>query len=279
MAEGRIQRAVSADGTEIAGRVHGQGPPLVLVHGGLEDGDLCWDAMLPFLTDRFTCYGMSTRCRGLSGESADLSPDRIVEDVTAFVESIGEPAFLMGESGGGMEALGAAARTDAVSAVGVYEAVVFEVLPPEVSALLEETLPRVAGAVEDGRLADAARIFAGMLVDDEQLAEVEASGYFEEAGRYMPVLLQEIQASQEDEGPGPTDPSVLAKITSPVLAMYGSRTVLRDWFAAGARHIAEHAADVRVREVPGTGHWGPVMGAEAIAEELTGFFAAVPEGA
>jgi pimeloyl-ACP methyl ester carboxylesterase len=31
----RVQRAVSADGTEIAGHVFGQGPPLVLVHGGL----------------------------------------------------------------------------------------------------------------------------------------------------------------------------------------------------------------------------------------------------
>jgi hypothetical protein len=34
-----VHRTISADGTEIAGRVHGQGPPLVLVHGGLGDGE------------------------------------------------------------------------------------------------------------------------------------------------------------------------------------------------------------------------------------------------
>ncbi len=42
----RIHRAVSADGTEFVGRAHGQGPPLVLVHAGLGDGDLGFGALL-----------------------------------------------------------------------------------------------------------------------------------------------------------------------------------------------------------------------------------------
>lgn len=50
----RIHRAVSDDGTTIAGHVRGQGPPLVLVHGVLADSDLDWGPSLPFLTDRFT---------------------------------------------------------------------------------------------------------------------------------------------------------------------------------------------------------------------------------
>lgn len=277
MGEGRIHQAVSADGTEIAGRVHGQGPPLVLVHGILEDGDLLWGPMLPFLTERFTCYAMSTRCRGLSGDHPDQSPDRLVEDVAAFAESIDEPVSLFGESGGGMEALGAAARIPEVSAVAVYEPVVFEVLPDEVSARLDETLPRVAAAAGEGRLSDAARAFASMLVDDEELAAVSASGYFEEAGRYVPVLLREIEQASEGEGPGPTDPSVLARITAPVLVLHGVRSTLRPWFEAGARHIAEHVADARVRELPGMGHWGPVLEPEAIADEVVRFLAAAPD--
>lgn len=101
MSTDRIHRAVSAAGTEILGRVHGQGPPLVLVHGGLEDGDLCWASLLPALRDRFTCYLPSRRGRGLSGDSDDLSPERLVEDVTAFVDSIGPPVGIVGESDGG----------------------------------------------------------------------------------------------------------------------------------------------------------------------------------
>ena len=102
MAEDRIQRAVSADGTEIAGRVQGQGPPLVLVHGAIGDGDSAWEALLPHLTDRFTCYLPSTRGRGLSGDNPDHSPPRLEEDVTAFVDSIGEPVCLVGWSGSGV---------------------------------------------------------------------------------------------------------------------------------------------------------------------------------
>ncbi len=37
MTNERIHRAMSRDGTEIAGRVYGQGPPLVLVHGAMDD--------------------------------------------------------------------------------------------------------------------------------------------------------------------------------------------------------------------------------------------------
>ena len=77
----RIHRAVSADGTEFVGRAHGQGPPLVLVHAGLGDGDLGFGALLPLLEGRFTCYLPSTRSRGLSGHSEDLGPERHVEDV------------------------------------------------------------------------------------------------------------------------------------------------------------------------------------------------------
>ena len=45
--EERVHRAVSADGTEISGRVQGQGPPLVLVHGGFGNGEVAWKKTSP----------------------------------------------------------------------------------------------------------------------------------------------------------------------------------------------------------------------------------------
>lgn len=44
------------DGVTIGGTVHGQGPPLVLLQGVMGDGELDWQALLGYLTDRFTCY-------------------------------------------------------------------------------------------------------------------------------------------------------------------------------------------------------------------------------
>lgn len=116
--ETRIHRADSDDGTEIAGRVHGEGPPLVLVPGAMGDGEFVWDPLLPSLTERFTCYTMSVRSRGLSGHSTDLSTDRRIQDVVAFVDSVGEPVGLLGWSQGGQLVLGAAEHTDAVTRLG-----------------------------------------------------------------------------------------------------------------------------------------------------------------
>jgi pimeloyl-ACP methyl ester carboxylesterase len=121
MTEERIHRAVSVDGTEIAGRVRGEGPPLVLVHGGIGDGEIAWEALWPHLADRYTCYLPSTRGRGLSADSPDHSPPRLEEDVTAFVDSIGEPAGVVCWSGSGTWVLGAAARSACVAAVAAYE--------------------------------------------------------------------------------------------------------------------------------------------------------------
>src|SRR5215207_10998936 len=106
---GRVQVAISADGTEIVGRVQGHGPPLILVHGAYGDGEIAWKALLPCLTDRYTCYTPSTRGRGLSGDNPDHSVHRLVQDVIAFIDTIGEPVYLVGWSG--IEpSLGAAAQ-------------------------------------------------------------------------------------------------------------------------------------------------------------------------
>lgn len=268
----RIHRATSDDGTEIAGRVLGEGPPLVLVHGSMEDGEFMWSALLPFLRDRFTCYLMSTRSRGLSGASGDLSPERLVQDVAAFAKSIGGPVGLMGESAGGMLALGAAARTDAVSAVAAYEPTVFEVFGEDNAKLLEKTLGVVGALAAEGRMADAARAFAEPLVTEDEMGAVVAAGHFEEGARYVPVLLQELQQANESQGQSPTDPEVLARITEPVLLMHGSESALRSWFTEGVRYVSEHVPDARSRQIPGAGHWAPVLHPEPIAAELVQFF-------
>lgn len=132
---------------------------------------------------KFTCYLMSTRSRGLSGVSADLDPDRRLGDVVSSVESIGEPARIFGESDGGVLALGTAAHTSAVSAVAAYEPPVLEVFTEDILVTFEAIVGRVAEAVADDRVADAARIFSELVANDDETVSLEASGYFEEAGR------------------------------------------------------------------------------------------------
>src|SRR5918993_5822612 len=170
---GRVQVAISADGTEIVGRVRGQGPPLVLVHGALGDGEVAYEALVPHLADRFTCYTPSTRGRGLSGDNPDHSPARLEEDVTAFVDSIGEPVCLVGWSGSGAWVLGAAARSGSVAAVAAYEPGVVSVMREDDLARTFATMEQVGMAAANGRLVDAVRAFAPWIGTDNEIAALK----------------------------------------------------------------------------------------------------------
>jgi pimeloyl-ACP methyl ester carboxylesterase len=272
MSEDRVHRAVSDDGTEIAGRVLGQGPPLVLVHGALYDGETAWSEMLPHLTDRFTCFLPSTRGRGLSAPSDDYALARSLDDVTAFVDSIGVPVSLAGWSGGGMHVLGAAARSRAVTAVAAYEPAVFDVISEEGLARFSDTAARMVEQAERGRLFEAARIFTELVSTEEERQAVIASGRLELAAPNIPVELQGFARIGDSDGPTPTDPTVLAAIGVPVLLVQGDRTPW-SWFADGIRHVAAHVADAEVRTIPGAGHGAPGLMPEEVAAELIRFFA------
>ena len=89
MSNQRAHYVTTTDGVTIGGTVHGQGPPLVFLQGAMGDGDLDWQALVPHLTDRFTCHLPSMRGRGLSGDHPDLSLGRVVDDMLAYVDSIG----------------------------------------------------------------------------------------------------------------------------------------------------------------------------------------------
>jgi pimeloyl-ACP methyl ester carboxylesterase len=275
----RVHRGRSADGTEIAGRVHGQGPPVVLLHGRLEDGDLCWRALLPHLVERFTCFCPSTRGRGMSGDNTDHSPARLGEDVVAFVESIDEPVRVFGESRGAVLALGVASQSTAVTAACVYQPTVADVMGEEDLARVGEMASAVGAALEHGRPTQGLRRILEVLGNQDELVAVSGSDYLDAASQYLPLVIQEFQQAAESTGPAPTDASELARIVVLVLVLYGSQTALGGWITRSARHVAEHVATAQLREVDGIGHFGPVVGEPAIADEITRFFTARPEPA
>lgn len=271
MSEERIHRAVSDDGTAIAGRVLGQGPPLVLVHGALYDGETAWSEMLPHLVDRFTCFLPSTRGRGLSAPSADYGLSRSLEDVTAFVDSIGEPVALAGWSGGGMHVLGATARSQAVTAVAAYEPAVFDAMSEEDAARFADTAARMVEQAEGGRLFEAARLFTELVSTEEERQAVIGSGRLALAERNIPVELEGFARIGQSSGPTPTDPAVLAAIAVPVLLLQGEVSPW-SWFAEGVRHVADHVSDAQVCTIPGAGHGAPGLMPEAVAAQLVRFF-------
>ena len=218
---GRVQVAISADGTEIVGRVRGQGPPLVLVHGGWGDGEVAYEALVPHLADRFTCYTPSTRGRGLSGDNPDHSVHRLVQDVTAFIDTIGEPVYLVGWSG--VEPpLGAAAQSRAVSAVALFEGYIPAVAAADDLASLRAAIERTAAAAADGRLTDAARTFAPLVATRAELAALDGD-FFQRWGPSIPAMLHYFRQNLPQQA-SPHDPEQLARISAPLLALWGTET-------------------------------------------------------
>lgn len=111
----------SADGTPIAYERTGDGPPLVLVHGGAAGSHLDWQPVAPRLGEHFTVYAMDRRGRGKSGDSPDYAMEREFEDVAEVIDSIDEPASVVGHSLGALYSLEAAMRTRNVDRLVLYE--------------------------------------------------------------------------------------------------------------------------------------------------------------
>ncbi|MGI8976022.1 MAG: alpha/beta fold hydrolase [Thermomicrobiales bacterium] len=276
MSNQRSHYVTTSDGTIIGGTVHGQGPSLVFLQGIIGDGDLDWNRVVGHLTNRFTCHLPSLRGRGLSGDHPDLSLGRIIDDVVAYVDSIGEPTGLTGWSGGGSWSLVAAAQSDAVSAVAPFEPGVLSLADEQVQAVIGNAVARMFELVAEGNLTAAARAFAGFPFNDEEIAVAEGAGYFEAAGRYVPNLLNVLQQAMESEDPT-ADPAVLGAISAPVLVLLGSDT--KPFFTISAQHVADHVPDARIQEIPGAGHAAPLTHPEVLAAALTEFFSTAQQPA
>jgi pimeloyl-ACP methyl ester carboxylesterase len=277
MSTQRTHHVTTTDGVTIGATVHGQGPPLMFLHGMLGDGDLDWNRLVGHLTDQFTCHLPSMRGRGLSGDHPDLSYGRQVDDILTYVDSIGEPTGLVGWSGGAWPVLAVAAQSEAVAAVAPIEPEHVGLADEQELAAFGDAVARAAELATDGHLTAAVRPLAAFVFNDEEIAVLEDTGYLEATGRYIPVLLNFFQQLKEYEGPPPEDPAVLGRISAPVLVLLGSDT--KPLAATSARHVADHVPNARIHEIPGAGHAAPLTHPEALAEALTEFFSSAQQPA
>lgn len=275
MSTQRTHYVTTTDGVTIGGTVHGEGSPLVFLQGVIGDGDIDWGATVRHLTDRFTCHLPSLRGRGRSSDHPDLSTPRIIEDCRTYVESLGQPAGLVGWSGGGAWALAVAAQSEAVAAVAALEPGMLSVADESVQAVIGNAIGRTAELAAQGNLPAAARAFAGFPFHDDEIALADEAGYFQSAGRYVPSLLDLLQQAMTQQGPVPDDPAVLGAITAPVTVLLGSST--KPFFTISARHVVDHVPNARVHEISDAAHAAPVTHPEALAKALIEFFASSPE--
>jgi pimeloyl-ACP methyl ester carboxylesterase len=272
----RIHTTVSADGTEIVGHVVGEGPPIVLLPAGPGDSQTCWQFVVPYLSERFTCYLVNTRGRGLSADAPDHAPGRLVEDIVAFAESIGERVGLVGW-GDSLWALVAAEGPPPVSAVAAYEPGADEVISEEIATRFADAFARIEDLAADKRLDAAAQTFieaSDLIYGEEELDGGMPQAFWRASAPNLPLFLQEMGQLAEAAEPSPTAPSVLTKITAPLLLLHGTQS--RRWFRSSLRHVAGYVAGSDIQAIEGAAHFGPHTHPEAVADALARFFSANP---
>jgi pimeloyl-ACP methyl ester carboxylesterase len=110
----------SSDGTTIGYRQLGQGPGLILVHGGMKSSQ-DFMKLASALSDTFTVYLPDRRGRGLSGpHGADFGVMREVEDMQALIVKTGA-RYMFGLSAGGLVVLRTASTTPTLEKASLYE--------------------------------------------------------------------------------------------------------------------------------------------------------------
>jgi len=110
----------------------GHGPRVVLLHGGVAAGELCWRQQLP-LAD---CFALEAVDRAGYGRSQQVSPGEDLDaDAPLVAEILADKAHLVGHSSGAVAAMMAAAlRPQAVLSLTLCEPPAFQLAPRSAEA-------------------------------------------------------------------------------------------------------------------------------------------------
>ncbi len=255
-----MEKIHARDGTEIGYRRSGNGPPLVLVHGGTADHTR-WAPVLSAFEDHFTVYAIDRRGRGESSDTEPYAIEREFEDVAAVIDSIGEPADLLGHSFGAVCALEAALLTTHIRKLILYEPPplgVEGILPPETAARMQALLD---SGDRDGVISTFLREVAGLPPHEVELMRSLPAWQGRVAAAH--TILREIRAI---EAHSPWDTERLRHVQMPTLLLQGGdsvesyRQVIEKLYAMlsdsrivvmpGQQHVAMNTApDLFVREV------------------------------
>jgi pimeloyl-ACP methyl ester carboxylesterase len=265
--EPNLTHVQSHNGTDIAVYTTGDGPPLLLVHGGAGDHTR-WGALLPHLEPHFTVHAMDRRGRGASGDHPDYAIEREYEDVAAVVDAIardfGSPIAVYGNSYGGVCAFGGSPLTTNISRLALYEG--WPPVNPEVFAPPEGYLEQAESMLEAGEREAVLEMTLRVVVkmSAEELRAFKAHPSWPSRVAASHTFPREERAFQELQ----FNPRDAEKITVPTLLLTGSDTP--DWHPE-VKTVAAALPDARIAILEGQGHVADLTAPEMVAERLLGF--------
>lgn len=262
----QLSHATSRDGTRIGYVTTGEGPPLLLVHGGLGDHTR-WGELVPYLEPQRTVHAMDRRGRGLSGDGPEYSPQREFEDVAAVIDAVAEESGsqvdVYGVSNGATFALGAAVLTSNIRRLALYEPGITDV-DDLVTPALEERLHALLADEDHAGLVET--FFREALgLGDDDIATVRSQPSWPARVAAAPTLPRELSSTPEQL----FDATRLATVEVPTLLLQGSESPQS--LHADVRLVADTLPDTRIVVLEGQAHSADLLAPQLVAEELLAF--------
>jgi pimeloyl-ACP methyl ester carboxylesterase len=265
--DGHRHAVTSTDGTEIGLLTAGEGPPLLLVHGGMG----CIESWAPLwepLTSRWQVTAMDRRGRGTSIDTPSPATGpydlgREFEDVTAVAASLagGDPVDVFGHSYGAVCALGAAAGRAPVRRLALYE----PPGPPTVPAAWRERMLPMIEAAQPGRaMMTFLTEIIGLTAEEVAALRDAPRGY-----DVMPI----VSATMPRESKALSDvdlKALAARVEVPVLLILGSASPA--WAQDLTAEVAAALTHETLAVLDGQGHDAINQAPELLVTQLAAFF-------
>ncbi|HSR19850.1 MAG TPA: alpha/beta hydrolase [Anaerolineales bacterium] len=261
-----MESVVSNDGTRIAYYRGGRGAPLVLIHGtGGANPAVGWTSVVPLLEQQFSVYAVDRRGRGNSGDNPNYAVEREYEDVAAVVDSIGEPANLLGHSYGGLCALEASLLSGNVRKLILYEPALN--LSPPASAEPDQIGAEIQGLLEEGKREEAVVLFYSQIamMQPEEIEQLRMSSSW--AGRLASAhtLSREMRAHDQYA----FVPERFRSMKIPTLLLVGGNSSAS--ILGGANSLASVLQNCRVHVLPGQQHVAMLTAPEMFVDAVARF--------
>ncbi len=263
----RVETVRSADGTCIAFRRRGSGPPLLFVHGALSDQTI-WDGVASRLRARRATYAIDRRGRGASGDAPSYAVEREVEDIFAVARAAKGPVDLFGHSSGAILCLMAAEEGIAVRRLILYEPPIFSERPETPSERMERTAALVARG--DGEAAALSFLRERAELPEPEVARLRSSGRWPALVAIAHTLVYDTRIGAEYRlDPGRRER--LAALDVPTLLLLGGESAPR--YGAGLDQLATLLPESRLALLPGQRHNAMFTAPKLLAREIEVFLA------
>ncbi|WP_080505314.1 alpha/beta fold hydrolase [Halorubrum aethiopicum] len=255
----------SADGTEVVYERHGDGQPLILLHGGMAPREY-WHPVLPYFEEYGIVIpqrpGFGTCLADPAETRADEVLDREVRYVQTLADTVDGDPILFGHSYGALTAVEAATDV-AIEAVLAYEPAVL----PDGYRKEADLAGRMATLIDEGERQEAVKRYIEQVLHPDGIDDLDAWlaewPVWPDCVELAEEVVRMNRAVEQYQLPGTLD------VKADVLVMTG--TDGPEFLRESARDVHEVLPHSRLVEFDGVSHSGPGEAPERIAAEVDVF--------